>query len=101
MARPAHSRAYWDLATHSRKPEGAHVLPARSLSVDRGDHHALAAVEQTPSGGVGLVESGEGVGAVLRGERSRSVLGAGLGAQAQYGAPAVAGILLRGSGQAG
>jgi peptidoglycan/LPS O-acetylase OafA/YrhL len=30
--------AYWDIATHSRTSEGAHGLPAGSVSMDRGDH---------------------------------------------------------------
>src|SRR5574341_1588825 len=101
MARRLGSRAYWDIATHSRKPEGADVLPACSLSVDPCDHHAPAPVEQTPSAGVGVVESGDGIGAVVCAECGQSVSGPGLGASAQHGAPAVAGILLRGQGQAG
>src|SRR5262245_38884137 len=101
MARPARNRAYWDIATHSRKPEGADVLPARSLSVDRGGHHSLAPFEQTPSDGVGLVECGDGVGPLVRPERGQSIFGSGPGAPTQYRAPAVAGILLRGQGQTG
>src|SRR5215510_3442815 len=67
--------------------------------MDRGGHHTLAPLEQAPGGGVGLVESGAGLGAVVRPERGQSGFGAGLGAQAQYRASAVAGVLLRGSSQ--
>jgi hypothetical protein len=101
MARPARNRAYWDIATHSRKPEGADVLPTSSLSVDRSRHYPHAPVEQTPSDGVGVVECGDGGGPVVRPERGQHVPGPRLGAQAQYRAPAVAGILLRGHGQPG
>src|SRR5215471_9311084 len=101
MARPVHSRAYWDIATHSRRPEGANVLPPSSLPVDQGRHHSLTPLEQTPSDGIGVVECGDGVGPLMRPECGQRVLGARLGTQAQYRAPAVAGILLRGHGQAG
>jgi hypothetical protein len=36
---------YWDIATHSRKSEDIDVLPAGSLSMDRGGHYLLATVE--------------------------------------------------------
>src|SRR5229473_6192071 len=101
MARPARSRAYWDIATHSRKPEGADVLPASSLPVDRSGQPSFAPFEQTPSDGVGVVERGNGVGPLVRPERCQHVFGSGPGAQVQYRAPAVAGILLRGQSQTG
>src|SRR5919106_356767 len=99
MARPARSRAYWDIATHSSKPEGADVLPASSLPVDRSGHHSPAPFEQTPSDGGGVVECGDGGGPLVRPERGQFGVGAGLRAPAQYRAPAVAGVLLRSQGQ--
>src|SRR5262245_55624017 len=101
MARRLDSQAYWDIATHSRKPEGADVLPTCSLSVDRRDHHAPASVEQTPSPGAGVVEFGDGLGAVRCAERGQSVLGPRLRATTQHSPATIAGVVLRSAGQAG
>jgi hypothetical protein len=50
-------------------PEGADVLPASSSPVDRRNYHAHASFEQIPSDGVGVVECGDGLGALVRRER--------------------------------
>jgi hypothetical protein len=60
-ARPARCRAYWDIATYSRRPQGTGVLPAGSVSLDQGYDYASAPLEQTPSDGGGVVESRAGV----------------------------------------
>jgi len=56
LARRLGRRAYWDMITHSRQPEGVEVLPTSSLSVDGRDNHAHAALEQTASAGVDVVK---------------------------------------------
>ena len=86
--------AYWDIATHSREPEGRDVLPTSSVSMDGSRHYPPAALEQTPSDRVSLMESGDGAGPVVCAERRQCSSWPRTGAQAQHGAATVAGILL-------
>src|SRR5713101_4980700 len=65
LARWGLGRTYWGIATHSRSPEEAHVLPPPSVPMDENCHHALPAVEQAASDGLGLVECGDGRSEVL------------------------------------
>src|SRR5262245_17327092 len=101
MARLACRTAYWGIAQRSRGPEEADVLPERSVSRDDRSRYAFTALESAPSRGVGLVEAGDGVGPLLCLDDRRAFFGHLAGAQAQQRTPAVAGILLRGSGQTG
>src|SRR4029450_5425616 len=77
-----------------RESEGGHVLPTGSVSMGGGGHQAHATLKQTPSRGVSVMECGHGVRPVVCAGRGESVLSPGLGAQAQYGAPTVAGVVL-------
>src|SRR5215210_4789402 len=85
--------AYWDLATYFSEPEGRDVLPLGSGSMDGRGHYPQAARKQTASGGVSVMECGQGVRPVMCAERGESVLGHGTGAQAQHGAPTGAGVV--------
>jgi len=62
--------------------------------MDGGGHYPHATVEQTASGGVSIVESGDGAGPLVCIDGGESLFSPGAGAQAQFGAPTVAGILL-------
>ena len=57
--------AYWDIATYFSEPEGGDVLPERSVSMDGGGHYPHATLEQTASGGLGVMEPGHGTGAIV------------------------------------
>ena len=65
MARPTFDPTYWGIVTHSRRSEEAHVLPSASVPMDENGHYSLSAVEQAASDRPGLVEPGDGRGAVL------------------------------------
>src|SRR5215468_11943148 len=100
LARPTFAPAYWGIATHSRRSEKAHVLPPSSVSMDAYCHYALPPLEQVPGTRLGVVELGDGRGAVLCPQRGQCLTGPVAGPQGQHRAAAVAGILLRNSRQA-
>src|SRR6516165_2044735 len=61
--------AYWDIATYFSELERGDVLPQGSVSMDGSGHYPHATLEQTTSGGVGVMEHGHGIGAVVWAER--------------------------------
>ena len=93
--------AYWDIVIHTSKLEGGDVLPEGSVSMDGSGHYPHAAFEQTASRGLGVMESGDGVGPVMCPDRCESVFSPGPGAQTQYRAPTVARMVLGGERQTG
>ena len=62
--------------------------------MDGSGHYPHAALKQTASGGVGVMECGNGVRPVVCADRGESVFGQGTGAQAQLGGLTVAGVVL-------
>src|SRR5215468_6798402 len=75
LARPTFAPAYWGIATHSRRSEKAHVLPPSSVSMDAYCHYALPPLEQVPGTRLGVVELGDGRGAVLCPQRGQCLTG--------------------------
>jgi hypothetical protein len=71
--------AYWDIVTCFSESERDDVLPEGSVSMDGGGHYPHAAVEQTASGSVGFMESGNGAGALVCLVGRQPVLSTGLG----------------------
>src|SRR5215203_6161123 len=65
--------AYWDIATYFSEPEGRDVLPPGSVSMDGRGHYPHAALKQTASGGVSVMECGHGVRPVMCADRGESV----------------------------
>jgi len=53
--------------------------------MDGSGHYLSAALEQTPSAGVGLMEFRDGTGPVVCTECRQSLFGPGAGAQGEYG----------------
>jgi hypothetical protein len=72
-----------------------------TVSMDGGRRHTPVAPEHAPDPGAGVVESGDGAQSLVRADGGEPVLGAGARAGGGRGAPAPAGVVLRGRRQGG
>src|SRR6266540_4510845 len=81
--------------SHTPK-EDTNVLPPPCDRMDCHDPDPLAPLEQAPSHRAGVVESGDGAGAILCPDGRERVPGDVAGTPRTDGAPAVARVLLRG-----
>src|SRR4051812_7192492 len=68
--------------------------------MDGSRHYPHAPLEQTASGGIGVMEFRDGVSALLCSDCREPVLSGGLGAEGQHGTATVTGVVLRSASEA-